>query len=308
MSKPRNPLNIFYRLHTIDANTIEELRRKVYEYTAAHPDEVDIEDVRSRIRPPNEAENVSGPAPAIPNWMLKRLLIAAKVPFNVDSAMEKFAEVFKFRAQWKVNSLTSANTLPVEFYKIVPFIAEGDDREGNRLMIIRLKHYKKLPQFELVIKRAMVYIVEKMDRLYEQEEPFKGVSILMDITDFNYFNVDLDLLYFIIHLGFKYPGNVRNIFVYNLPFLLKTFLVVSQKMIDSLTPFKIIKLTSIDSKSITKYIAPEEIPDFLGGHRPVKANSVPVDAVSLEEMLHILEDLIEPANAKKIIDHVKELM
>lgn len=302
-----NPLNIFRNLDIIKAERVEEFRRLVYEYATAHPDEIDLVDVRSRIRPPDENED-NYPKAAIPDWMLKRLLVSAKVPLKLEFAMAKFVDVFKFRAHWKLSTLTARNTLPVEFYKIVPFIADGEDRDGNRLMIIRIRYYKKLPQFEVIIKRAMVYIVEQIDRLYESEAPFNGVGILMDLTDFHYRNVDLDLLYFIISLAFKWPGNVRSVFIYNLPMILKMFLSVSQKMIDTLSPIKTpVNLTSIDSKSIGNYIAPDQLPDFLGGLRPVKTE-VPADALPLEEILHSLEDLIEPANAKKILDYVKELM
>src|SRR5699024_408328 len=104
-------------------------------------------------------------------------------PLTLHSALEKFVEIFQFRTQWKVAELSLENTLPIEFFKVVPFIADGADRDGYRLFIIRLKFYRKINQFDVLIKRAMIYLVEQQDILFEKYQPFKGVCIFMDFQD-----------------------------------------------------------------------------------------------------------------------------
>lgn len=299
-----NRLDIWNHLDDVDQQKIEKLRLQIFSYARTHLHKIDIEDVENRIG----SENASNRSTfAVTNWWLKRLLIGAKVPFDVDSAMNKFVEIFTFRFQWKVSQLTMENTLPIEFFQTVPFIAEGIDKKGNRLVITRFKMYRKLPQFDLFIKRATLYLIEKLDLEFEKSRSFNGLTLLMDIQDFNYYHTNLEMLNFLVQIGFKYPGNVRNILVYSLPWPLKVPMNLAERLVDTLVGFKTGLFHSIDRHTIHQFIDADQLPHFLNGTRNL-SKAVPENALPLLEMAKLNEDIVEK-NAQKIHDYVyRELL
>ena len=135
-----------------DQSLIEEFRLKVYEYAREHEDEIDMEDLKKRIKSPEEAklstQNSQDPEHPnqIPDFMLRRLLRYGKNPGNLNAAMERFVEVFKFRAHHRVNKMTLENSTATELFLIQPFVVDGTDLNGNQLFIIRVKFFKNLPQ------------------------------------------------------------------------------------------------------------------------------------------------------------------
>lgn len=162
---------------------IEQLRVLVYRYAREHADDFDLVDIQKRIAPPGvptENANVKHR-----DSMIRRLLKSAKRPDNLDSALEKFVDVFKFRKEFKVNQMNVGNCCPAEFYRIRPLVVGGTDLEGNRVFIIRIRYYQTLRQFDTIIKHFLVYQMEQQDNQLEQGE-HKGLTVIVDCQEFNY--------------------------------------------------------------------------------------------------------------------------
>lgn len=166
-----------------EQHLIEQFRVLVYRYACEHADDFDLVDIGKRIAPPGvptENGNVKHR-----DLMLKRLLKSAKRPDNLDSALEKFVDVFKFRKEFNVNLMKVSNCCPAEFYRIRPLVVGGTDLEGNHLFIIRIRYYQTLRQFDTIIKHFLVYQMEQQDNQLEQGE-HKGMTMIVDCQEFNY--------------------------------------------------------------------------------------------------------------------------
>ena len=88
--------------------------------------------------------------------MLRRILRSAKQTGNPISALDKFKEIFHYRKQYKAGQMTMQNSCSIEFYKILPFVVDGTDRDGNQLFTVRIKYYKNnIPQFDLLCKHLL---------------------------------------------------------------------------------------------------------------------------------------------------------
>ena len=299
-----------WRDYIVDQDKIEQLRVKVYEYARAHPDEIDMDDVRNRIVSPEDIANNNFDVNnnKITDWMLKRLLIAAHK--DADAALEKFIEFFRFRAIHQVSKMKSENILPTEFFNINPFYWEGFDKERNRVFVIRLKYYKNLPQFDLVIKRGVLYFAEQMDLQYEQGL-CDGVCLLLDCQDFSLINLNMDMLQFMLkQVPSLYRGIVRSVITYEIHYMLSYLIKVVQSWMP--TPTTIDKegnkrklFCSIGKKEINDFVDPDQLPSYLNGTRKPMLEA-PDYALPFKQMARNVAGL-EEKNVNKINEYLKEL-
>ena len=166
-----------------DQVLIEKLRVLVYDYSRKHLNEIDWSDVTSHIA--RSASASTAQKVKIRDLWLKRLLKWAKKPGDLESALEKFVEIFQFRKQYQVKNMNVANVCPAEFYRIQPLFIGGRDLNGNRLFIIRIRYYQTLTQFDAIIKHFLVYHMEQQDKLFEQGQ-HSGLTLVIDCQEFNY--------------------------------------------------------------------------------------------------------------------------
>lgn len=299
-----------WRDYEVDPDKIEQLRVKVYAYARAHPDQVDMDDVKNRIVSPEDIanNNVDRNNNQTTDWMLKRLLIAAHK--DVDAALDKFVEFFKFRANFQLSKLTPKNVLPAEFFHINPFDSEGFDKERNRNFVIRLKYYKKLPQFELIIKRGIMYFAEQMDLQYEQGQ-CDGVCLVLDCQDFTLSGLDMDMLQFVIkQVPLSYMGLVRCVLIYEIHYLLGYLFKVVQTWLPASTQVdkngnKRKLFFSIGKNEIKDFVEEDQLPDYMQGTRKT-SSEVPSYAVPFDQMVQHVKGL-EEKNARKIKEYLVQL-
>ncbi|KAF7494812.1 hypothetical protein SSS_07161 [Sarcoptes scabiei] len=339
----------------IDEKLIEELRDRINEYVGQNPTDIDIEDVQNRIRLPavNEADNnnnnnnnqielkeenekirpdesiSNGTDEKVEDWMLKRFLLMNKR--QVDKAFENFLEFFRFRNQYQLRTLTAGRVLAEEYFRVKPFDFFGRDKQNNRVWIVHLRYYKKISQLDLLLKLAIFYFFEQFDLEYERKR-IDGICMIIDCRDFGITNLDLDLFHFLVkQIPFSYAGLVRNVLIYELPFLLqylvkiveswlpsytdkdgnqiKFFSILNRKNIDEhFEPKEIDRLTSVGKKSKRNPTDREENGDeedrneFLDGI----FNEPPPNCLTMRQLCS--EWNLKEANANKIDQHVKQLL
>lgn len=299
-----------WREYEVDQDKIEQLRVKVYDYARSHPDEIDINDVKNRIISPEDIinNNVDANNNKITDWMLKRLLISSHK--DVSAALDKFVDFFRFRNKYQLAQLTQENVLPAEFFHINPFDADGFDKERNRNFVIRLKYYKKLPQFEVIIKRGIMYFAEQMDLQYEQGV-CDGVCLILDCQDFTLSSLDMDMLQFLIkQVPLSYMGLVRCVIIYEIHYLLGYLFKVVQTWMPASTAVdkngnKRKLFFSIGKKEIKNFVDEDQLPEYLEGTRKV-IKEAPPNALPFEQMARHVQG-IDGKNVQKIKEYLVEL-
>lgn len=297
-----------WREYDVDQTKIEQLRAKVFEYTKQHPAEIDIDDVKNRIVSPDDLanNNVDRNNNATTDWMLKRFLISAHK--DVDAALKKIVEFFSFRKQFNMSQMRLENVLPSEFFQVQPFDCEGFDKDRNRVLTVRLKYYRKLPQFEVLIKRGIIYFAEQLDLQYEQGL-CDGVCLVLDSQDFSVSNLDMDLLQFMVkQVPLSYAGLVKCMLVYELPFLMNYLF----KVVEGWMPATVDKngnkrkrYQSVSKKTIDEFIDVDQRPSFLNGKRSTSV-AIPQTSVPFDQMIQEVRGIDEP-NAKKIQEYMAQL-
>lgn len=285
-----------WRNFTVDQKLIEEFRGKAYEYSLAHPDEIDIEDVKNRISSPEDVANNNKNS----DWMLKRILISSHK--DVDTAMKNFIDFFRFRKQYRVSSFTMENVLPKEFFYVRALECYGHDKEGNTNFFIRLKYYKKIDQLDDCLKRGIVYYFEDMDLKYERGE-CDGALVFLDATDFSVSNINLDMLQFLVRtMPTYYSGLIRNILIHEIPFLLSYLLKVVEGWIPASTDSDGKKrkfFHSVNKKSVTQFLDKDQMPDYSKNDGSIKA---PESTKPFMEIVPYFN--IEMKNAVKINEYL----
>lgn len=298
-----------WRDYEVAQEKIEQLRVKVYQFCAENPDAVEIEDVKNRILSPDDVlnNNVDANNNKTTDWMLKRFLISSHK--EVDAALLKFIEFFTFRKQYKIATMTEENVLPAEFFQIHPFDCEGVDKSGNRIFTVRLKYYRKIPQFENFIKRGIIYFTEQLDLQYEQGL-CDGVCLIVDAQDFSVGNLDMDMLQFLVkQTPTLYSGIVRCCLIYETPFLLSYLFKVVEGWLPSSTDKNGNKrkfFHAVTKKNIHEWIDDDQRPDFLFGSRVV-SKTAPPSTLAFEQFVRNVSD-IEEQNAKKIKEYLDQLV
>lgn len=297
-----------WRDYEVDQEKIEQLRILIFQYCKENPEKIDMDDVRNRILSPEDVanNNMDQNNNKTSDWMLKRFLIASHK--KVDAALQQFVDFFTFRKNYQMAQMNEENVLPKEFFELHPFDCEGIDKDGNRVLTVRLKYYRKLPQFEVLIKRGIMYFAEKLDLEYEQGL-CNGVCLVLDAQDFSVTNLDMDLLQFIAkQVPTSYSGLMRSALVYEISFLLSYLLKVVEAWMPTSTDKAGNKrkfFHSINKKNIKEFIDDDQRPDFMDGSRAVN-KVVPPTTVPFEQMVRGVPGIDEPS-VKKIQEYLGQL-
>ncbi|KAI2797991.1 Motile sperm domain-containing protein 2 [Blomia tropicalis] len=289
---------------------MKELRIQIHQFIKENPEMFDNDDIRNRIPPPssiNESENYleqDENSIALKDLMLRRLLIASRSSDNIDLSIKSFIDTFKFRKQYDIGRLSIKTTLPIEFFKINPFICDGIDLAGHRLLIVRVKYYRKLPQFDGILKSGMLHILEQFD-LEMERGLFPAATMVFDLTDFDYWaNYNFELLRFMVTILLKYRGVIQTVLIYEFPTILGWLL----RLIES---WKIKLIHIVDQYNIDDFIAVDQRPYFLNGTRRPFEPEIPEEAVPFRTLLERLESevgSIDKKNIDPLCDYIDELM
>lgn len=298
----------------IDEEKFNELTRKISEYIRSH-DDIDLDDVHNRIALPKDQDNDVTIKDNNNNdtknkyWTVKRLLISTRS--NVNEAFERFQETFRFRKLYQISKLTLENSISKEFFDFRLIDEVGQDRNKMKLLILRINFYKKIPQLDSFLKRALLYRIEKLDLEYEQKLN-DGITMVVDVSNFSLINVNLDLLFFVIkELTSNYRPLIQMLIIYELPYFLSYIVKLAESWIPTFTDRngkKIKVFAVVDKNSIDEYIDQNDRPDYLNGNLKTFNLTAPESVLSFREMSDVHQSLnMNAKNVAKINKYVEQL-
>jgi hypothetical protein len=164
---------------------------------------------------------------------------------------------------------------PQEYYRMLKY---GMARDGSQLLIGQSKYHSPLSEWKDNFKKFAIFIIEYLDN----KNDGKGVTLLMDVSDSGYSNVDFDLALFLrpIH-GKYYPQLIKIHLLTEIPWIISSILWIMLSLLPEKTR-KTIKV--VKKEELIEYIAEDQLPDSLGGEDNKLISLLPKDAPNAEEV------------------------
>lgn len=241
------------------SHLVEELRQRVLQENEQYPglfSHGDIEKAKTN------------------DWFVARFLLRQKL--DVDQAFDMMRRALRFRHESLATSIRRQD-FPAEFYQVGGLFGYEPDRKGNRMLYIRVKIHKKIPEISAVLQAYLYYNIQRLD----EEADGKGISIVIDCTGGGLPNADMDMLMFLVTTLVNYfPKGLSYLLVHNLPWILKPFWHIAKAWISE-EHRQLIKFSN--SRTIYEYVDKENLPDFMGGECKCDYKAVPENCTSLEE-------------------------
>lgn len=223
------------------AQALIEVRRRFLEYCEQNPDKVNERD-KNKL--------------ATDDWYLKRYLLARNR--RVNDTLDMLRKTMEWRNEFGIHISEDA-MFPLEFYKIGALFPYESDRKGNLVLFLRIKYHRKITEMVEVEKHFLVHTFEKIDRITDGQ----GLVILFDCQGAGYANCDIDFLQFLITCATEHaPVGLQYIIVYKLPWVLNTFWSLAKKLLPA---YLANRVRFCDEKTITEFIDPSHLPDFMYG-------------------------------------------
>ena len=178
---------------------------------------------------------------------------------------------------------------------MAPVFEYEPDKEGRRILYVRVKMHRKIPQLEERFKRSFVNFVETCDMAANCEF---GWSVVFDMTASGYANADLEMLFFVMPTIRRcYPNGVKHVLVCGLPWILNSVAKFALAFMPADTAKKIKFVTQ---EELQEYIPVNHLPDFVGGTCQRNYRVIPKGAKTCTQLGKELYDLNE--------DQVKKLL
>ncbi|XP_053211523.1 motile sperm domain-containing protein 2-like [Panonychus citri] len=197
---------------------------------------------------------------------------------SIDDTFEKLRSTMEWRKSFGVNHFDPLS-IPKEIYQVSALIPYEVDKQGRPTLYIRGKIHRKIDQLEDKIKHYLVNMIETIDSVREERESW---LIILDASDANFFNTDLDMIMFLFStLRTRYPRGVGQCLLYGLPWLLGAF---ANMVISFLPSDSVAKIKFGGKKELLELIDENNLPDWLGGSCKVNYRRVPRSAVSCYDM------------------------
>lgn len=94
------------------------------------------------------------------DWTVKRFLVTCDS--DVEKAFLMLRDAMRWRKSYGINCRTDLD-YPKEFYKSGAFFPYCKDKNGNVVIYMRIKLYKKFPKYTDYIKEFFLHIINKVD-------------------------------------------------------------------------------------------------------------------------------------------------
>ncbi|EFN71009.1 Motile sperm domain-containing protein 2 [Camponotus floridanus] len=187
------------------------------------------------------------------DW-LRRFLEATDL--NEQEAFNMLWDTCTWRKKFGANDITEDN-VKREYLEEGSCYGYGKDKDGKKLLVIKLKlHVKGVKDFA-ELQRCIVYWFERLEREVDQ------VSLFFDMAEAGLSNMDMELIKYLINL-FKsyYPNFLNYIIIFEMPWILNT----AFKLIKSWLPAKAIpKIKLVNKTTLKEFIDPNDALKSWGG-------------------------------------------
>uniref|UniRef100_A0A6G1SP44 Motile sperm domain-containing protein 2 n=1 Tax=Aceria tosichella TaxID=561515 RepID=A0A6G1SP44_9ACAR len=281
---PEEECDIPTFLHTKNCSPrlLEETRRLLKERYAKNPDSFYETDYQRMLAD---------------DWTVTRFLLRRRLdPKRTAKLME---ECGKFRKTYKMSELKPCE-FPREFHQAGGLFKYAPDRVGNVTMYMRIKMYRRVPEISELFKAFILCVLEQCD----VANGGRGTAVVFDLSGCGLQNVDLGFLSWLLSSFRNYcPKGVSYIMVLNLPWILNATCKLAMTWMSQSNRRA---LRFVQGSAIEEFIAPENLPDYLGGSCKLNYRQVPAGSVPAVETCHKFD--LTPKQALKIKELFKEYL
>lgn len=123
------------------------------------------------------------------DWTVRRFLRSENN--NSVKALEKLDKAMKWR---KV--CPKETDIPKEFFEVGGMFPFNCDRTGTSVIFMRIRVNLKVPKLNNLVKDFIAYTIKKVD----EQENENGFALVLDLTDAQISNADLDLCSYLIFI------------------------------------------------------------------------------------------------------------
>ncbi|RWS27732.1 motile sperm domain-containing protein 2-like protein [Leptotrombidium deliense] len=214
-------------------------------------------------------------------------------------ALDALVEAMKWRKSFGVNDIKETD-FPQEFWEMGEAHIYERDKNGVLPCYIRVKYHKQFGEIMEISKKFVVFLIEEMDR----ETGGKNWGVIWDCDKGTIFNVDLDLLLFIVPTVFKYyPGGQSYFLIHELPFVMWSIYQIARAFIPE--HYRSIIHFSC-RKDIADFIGKQSLPDYLGGECSKPYRGPIDDAIMFAEWARI--NNVKESFPKKFFAHYQPIL
>lgn len=222
------------------------------------------------------------------DWSVSRYLLRCRL--DPERSVDLMEASGKFRKEFKMGE-TRLSDFPSEIHEVGGIFQYAPDRVGNTTLWMRAKHHRRSNEMNYIMKQFILCVLEQCDKAVKG----RGVAVVFDLSDCGIRNADPTFLYWLLNSFRSFcPKGLSYILVYNLPWVLNATCTLAMSWLSSTNRRR---LRFIEGAEIQKFIAPENLPDFVAGgqckmdYRRVPKESKPVDLQPDHKLVPISKDL-----------------
>lgn len=210
----------------------------------------------------------------VDDWTVSRFLLRCRLdPKRSAKLMEQCG---KFRQEYNMG-LSKPSDFPIEFHQSGGLFRYAPDRVGNETLYMRVKMHRRTPELAQIMRSFILCILEECDRANNG----RGTAVIFDVTGGGLQNADPGFLFWLVYSFRNYcPKGLSYIIVHNLPWILNATAKLALSWLSS-TNRRRLRFTSGDG--IQDYIAPENLPPYMGGTCKLNYRRVPPGSLPAEE-------------------------
>lgn len=150
------------------------------------------------------------------------------------------------------------NYFPADMWFIGGVFIYEPDREGRPTMHIRLKTAITTRELMTTIKQFLAYLCWKVDRSGGEA----GYIVLVDFEGISIKNCDLEMARYVLEIKQVFPKFLRYLLAVDCPLIARA----AWNMVKfAISPEDRHVMQMVSRAEVTKYVAPENLPPFLGG-------------------------------------------
>ena len=260
---------------------IEEVRAKFIQEYETNPDMYD----------PTDCELICKD-----DWQVERFIRRKK---TTDESFQMLISTLRWRHQMHMPR-TKDTDFPEEFFKIGTMFGFEPDLDNNAVIYFRVRLHRKVKELEKFIKLFILHIINKVDMSVQG----KGLTVVFDCGGAGLTNLDMDIVWFLVDSLLKYyPYGLKHILVLEMPWILSS----AWSIVKGWMPLEFRdKIKFVNNKTITEYIAKENLPYYIGGVCTVDYHHVPKGCRPAEELAS--KQGLTKKEMKKILKYYQPLI
>lgn len=224
------------------------------------------------------------------DWSVSRFLLRCRL--EPERSVDLMEASSKFRKEFRMGE-TQLSDFPSEIHEVGGIFKYAPDRVGNTTLWMRARHHRRCNEMNHIMKQFILCVMEQCDKASKG----RGVAVIFDLSECGIKNADPTFLFWLLNSFRSYcPKGLSYIIVYNLPWVLSATCTLAMSWLSSTNRRR---LRFIEGDEIQKFIAPENLPDFVDGglckldYKHVPEHSKPVEAQPEDKLVPISESLAD---------------